>query len=266
MSNMNRSKKPNQGGNNWFKKRKDSAKGPAHRGHQKLRGRGGKASKTKFLWNKNKETKSSKEAREISLLGERCKKELVPNEIKTFADLPLSSATMRGLNEVKVKGSGGKKDAEATPKYVTPTEIQRESIGFALAGRDILGAAKTGSGKTLAFLLPMLERLFRLRWSPDDGLGAMVISPTRELAYQVRASVDLTRKSTHALHKICSLADLRRIAKGGPFPRFLRGPRNRRNGEQGSRGGRADGHLQHCGVYARTIATAYGRVAGVRRE
>ena len=123
-------------------------------------------------------------------MGERCKKEIAPSEIRKFSDLPLSSATMRGLNEVKVK-EGRKKDAEATPKYVTPTEIQRESIGFALAGRDILGAAKTGSGKTLAFLLPMLERLFRIKWSPEDGLGAMVISPTRELAYQVRMSIDI---------------------------------------------------------------------------
>ena len=55
-----------------------------------------------------------------------------------------------------------------------------------------MGAAKTGSGKTLAFLLPMLERLFRLKWSPEDGLGAMVISPTRELAYQVRFSFLVT--------------------------------------------------------------------------
>ena len=190
MSNVKRSKRPKDDSNDWFKKRTDNPRGLAARGKQQLRGRGGKASKTKFQWNKNKETKSSKEAREISLLGEKCKKEIAPSEIKKFADLPLSSATMRGLNEVKVKESG-KKDAEAVPKFVTPTEIQRESIGFALAGRDILGAAKTGSGKTLAFLLPMLERLYRLKWSPEDGLGAMVISPTRELAYQARKKIRL---------------------------------------------------------------------------
>ena len=190
MSNVKRSKRPKDDSNDWFKKRTDNPRGLAARGRQQLRGRDGKASKTKFQWNKNKETKSSKEEREISQLGERCKREIAPSEIKKFADLPLSSATMRGLNEVK---EGGKKDdAEAAPKFVTPTEIQRESIGFALAGRDILGAAKTGSGKTLAFLLPMLERLFRLKWSPEDGLGAMVISPTRELAYQVRFSFLVT--------------------------------------------------------------------------
>ena len=40
-------------------------------------------------------------------------------------------------------------------EYEVPTEIQRESIGLALQGHDILGAAKTGSGKTLAFLIPV---------------------------------------------------------------------------------------------------------------
>ena len=51
--------------------------------------------------------------------------------------------------------------------------------------RDILGAAKTGSGKTLAFLVPVLEKLFHASWSTEDGLGALVISPTRELAMQI---------------------------------------------------------------------------------
>lgn len=40
-------------------------------------------------------------------------------------------------------------------KFFTPTEIQRETIGYSLRGEDILGAAKTGSGKTLAFLIPV---------------------------------------------------------------------------------------------------------------
>lgn len=40
-------------------------------------------------------------------------------------------------------------------KYEAPTDIQRESLGLALNGNDILGAAKTGSGKTLAFIIPV---------------------------------------------------------------------------------------------------------------
>jgi len=43
----------------------------------------------------------------------------------------------------------------AENNYIDMTDIQRQSIGLALQGNDILGAAKTGSGKTLAFLIPV---------------------------------------------------------------------------------------------------------------
>ena len=92
-----------------------------------------------------------------------------PEEFERFSDIPLSHQTSEGLRK------GG---------FVTPTEIQRSAIPAALSGKDILGAAKTGSGKTLAFLIPVLELLWRERWSQVDGLGALIISPTRELAYQ----------------------------------------------------------------------------------
>lgn len=90
-------------------------------------------------------------------------------EVVKFSDFPISKKTLLGLQEAQ---------------YRQPTEIQRQTIGFALLGRDVLGAAKTGSGKTLAFLIPVLECLYRMQWSSMDGLGALIISPTRELAYQ----------------------------------------------------------------------------------
>ncbi|KAM7012360.1 putative ATP-dependent RNA helicase DDX10 [Tautogolabrus adspersus] len=86
-----------------------------------------------------------------------------------FSDFPISKKTLLGLQECQ---------------YRQPTEIQRQTISFALQGKDVLGAAKTGSGKTLAFLIPVLECLYRQQWSSMDGLGALIISPTRELAYQ----------------------------------------------------------------------------------
>eukprot|EP00403_Amphidinium_massartii_P002465 CAMPEP_0178372238 /NCGR_PEP_ID=MMETSP0689_2-20121128/1248_1 /TAXON_ID=160604 /ORGANISM="Amphidinium massartii, Strain CS-259" /LENGTH=839 /DNA_ID=CAMNT_0019992151 /DNA_START=12 /DNA_END=2528 /DNA_ORIENTATION=+ len=86
-----------------------------------------------------------------------------------FADLPLSRVTLRGLQAAK---------------FTRMTAIQQSAIPHALAGRDIMGEAKTGSGKTLAFLVPLVEALYRQRWTQMDGLGAVVISPTRELAYQ----------------------------------------------------------------------------------
>lgn len=71
------------------------------------------------------------------------------------------------------------------------TDIQGKSIPISLKGKDVLGAARTGSGKTLAFLIPILERLYKAKWGPQDGLGALIISPTRELAIQI---FDVLRK------------------------------------------------------------------------
>lgn len=69
--------------------------------------------------------------------------------------------------------------------YKEPTEIQKQTIPLALEGKDIVAAAKTGSGKTLAFIIPLLECLEKDKFSSSDGLGALVITPTRELAYQI---------------------------------------------------------------------------------
>jgi len=87
-----------------------------------------------------------------------------------FANLPLSTPTASGIEASHFK---------------TLTDIQARAIPHALKGRDILGAAKTGSGKTLAFLVPVLEKLYRARWTEYDGLGALIIAPTRELAVQI---------------------------------------------------------------------------------
>nr|ASF90279.1 hypothetical protein SPAR01729 [Bartheletia paradoxa] len=65
--------------------------------------------------------------------------------------------------------------------FTNPTDIQRESIPWAIQGRDIIGLAQTGSGKTAAFALPILQAL----WDKPQGLFACVLAPTRELAYQI---------------------------------------------------------------------------------
>jgi len=65
------------------------------------------------------------------------------------------------------------------------TDIQVKSILVSLKGKDVLGAARTGSGKTLAFLVPVLDILYRRKWSAADGLGALIISPTRELVCNI---------------------------------------------------------------------------------
>lgn len=87
-----------------------------------------------------------------------------------FTDLPLTKETLKGLQQ---------------SHYTDLTDIQKSAIFPALKGRDILGSAPTGSGKTLAFLIPILERLYHQKWNRDDGLGALIITPTRELALQI---------------------------------------------------------------------------------
>ncbi len=64
--------------------------------------------------------------------------------------------------------------------YKTPTPIQ-QSIPLALQGRDLIGLAETGSGKTAAFALPILQALM----AKPQSLFALVMAPTRELAYQI---------------------------------------------------------------------------------
>nr|CAG31485.1 hypothetical protein RCJMB04_6o15 [Gallus gallus] len=62
-----------------------------------------------------------------------------------------------------------------------PTPVQASCIPPILQGRDCLGCAKTGSGKTAAFVLPVLQVL-----SEDPyGIFCLVLTPTRELAYQI---------------------------------------------------------------------------------
>ncbi len=66
--------------------------------------------------------------------------------------------------------------------YKEPTPIQRQAIGPALEGRDIIGLAQTGTGKTAAFVLPMLQRLLA---GPRKKIRALIVAPTRELAEQI---------------------------------------------------------------------------------
>jgi|AntRauMFilla1563_2_1112583.scaffolds.fasta_scaffold00178_11 ATP-dependent RNA helicase DDX18/HAS1 len=64
------------------------------------------------------------------------------------------------------------------------TKIQSIGIPFQLSGFDILGSAQTGSGKTLAFAVPIIEFIYTVKWSSNNGTAAIVISPTRELTIQ----------------------------------------------------------------------------------
>ena len=71
-----------------------------------------------------------------------------------------------------------------------PTQIQEESIPLIVKGQDVIGESATGSGKTLAFGCGVFEKAI-----PGRGLQALIMTPTRELAEQVKDSIkELTRQ------------------------------------------------------------------------
>ncbi|XP_014557652.1 hypothetical protein COCVIDRAFT_36939 [Bipolaris victoriae FI3] len=70
--------------------------------------------------------------------------------------------------------------------FVKTTPVQHAAIPMFMKNSDVVVEAVTGSGKTLAFLIPIVERLLRLD-APikKHHVGAIIISPTRELATQI---------------------------------------------------------------------------------
>ena len=97
-----------------------------------------------------------------------------------FNDLNLSDPILRSLKD---------------QKYKKPTPIQAEVIPAVLNNSDIMAAAQTGTGKTAAFVLPILSKLSNPKYKyKGHQLRALIVTPTRELAAQVRESVNTYSK------------------------------------------------------------------------
>jgi len=94
-----------------------------------------------------------------------------------FADLGLSEAL---LDAIELQG------------YTEPSPIQSKAIPHVIEGKDVMAAAQTGTGKTAGFTLPILHRLSQTPKPQGKGnqARALVLTPTRELAAQVAASVE----------------------------------------------------------------------------
>ncbi|KAF8973799.1 P-loop containing nucleoside triphosphate hydrolase protein [Flammula alnicola] len=70
--------------------------------------------------------------------------------------------------------------------YMEPTSIQAYCIPILLKDRDLVAISPTGTGKTLAYLLPIFSKLGGpASSSSGDGVRAVVVVPTRELAHQI---------------------------------------------------------------------------------
>lgn len=88
--------------------------------------------------------------------------------------------------------------------YTHPTPIQGKSIPILLRKRDLLGCAQTGTGKTAAFAIPILQHLHNDA-RPVKGrrkIKALVVTPTRELAIQIKDSFSDYGKHTGILNTV----------------------------------------------------------------
>ena len=99
-----------------------------------------------------------------------------------FKELGLSEPILKSLEELD---------------HSKPSEIQEQAIPIILAGKNIMAAAQTGTGKTGSFVLPMLEMLHERPKPYAKNVHALVLTPTRELAAQVRENVHRYGKFTN---------------------------------------------------------------------
>lgn len=107
---------------------------------------------------------------------------------KRFDDLGLSAPIL-----ASIRGVG----------FEHPTPIQAAIIPRALTGRDLIALAQTGSGKTAAFVIPLAERM-----QHGNGVRALIISPTREIALQTQTFIELFGRD-HDLESACLIGGVK---------------------------------------------------------
>ncbi|KAK2422297.1 DEAD-box ATP-dependent RNA helicase [Trifolium repens] len=127
----------------------------------------------------NAESEEEEENNHEPQQGEEEEKEKVETVVssgimskESFSSLGLSQPTSKSITDMG---------------FNRMTQIQAKAIPPLLMGKDVLGAARTGAGKTLAFLIPAVELLYNVQFTPRNGTGVVVICPTRELAIQTHA-------------------------------------------------------------------------------
>ncbi len=89
----------------------------------------------------------------------------------SFKDMGLNPMIMQALDEIG---------------FEKPTEIQSRTIPHLInSENDLVALAQTGTGKTAAFSLPIIQQLD----DDDDGVQALILCPTRELAIQIAKDI-----------------------------------------------------------------------------
>ncbi|MBI5788511.1 MAG: DEAD/DEAH box helicase [Candidatus Schekmanbacteria bacterium] len=104
-------------------------------------------------------------------------------EVESFKELGLEEPLLKALKK---------------QKFEKPTPIQEKAIPLALAGKDLIAGSSTGSGKTLAFGAGIIQNSVK-----GQGVQALILTPTRELAEQVAAHLKVF--SAHKPLKITAI-------------------------------------------------------------
>ncbi|MCX6742374.1 MAG: DEAD/DEAH box helicase [Candidatus Pacearchaeota archaeon] len=89
--------------------------------------------------------------------------------MSTFKELGISEEVLKVIEE---------------DKFEKPSDIQAKTIPLVLKGKDVIGGSATGSGKTLVFAAGIINNTER-----GEGVQALILTPTRELAEQVSKSI-----------------------------------------------------------------------------
>lgn len=97
---------------------------------------------------------------------------------KKFNDLELNEKVLKAINDMG---------------FEEPSQIQAEAIPVVIQGYDMIGQAQTGTGKTLAFGAPIISILCEEK---RPKIGALILTPTRELAIQI--TEELSRISKYS--------------------------------------------------------------------
>lgn len=102
---------------------------------------------------------------------------------QTSASTPAAPPPAGSFRSLEPGLSQGVLDFLDSKKFYTMTPVQEATIPLFLQNKDVAVQAVTGSGKTLSFLIPVVERL-RSKSFKKGHIGALILSPTRELAMQ----------------------------------------------------------------------------------
>ncbi|KAJ1966586.1 hypothetical protein H4R35_006959, partial [Dimargaris xerosporica] len=108
-------------------------------------------------------------------------KQSAPSEILEFDQVPgLSAKSKQVMRDVF--------------QYSEMSKVQQAVLKHLPITKDLLVRAKTGTGKTLGFLLPAVEVILANSNKQDlvrgQHIGALIVSPTRELANQIAVEAE----------------------------------------------------------------------------